>query len=183
MRERGKDVNSMCDVKKRLSVGGGSIDGTDAPVDLQQQQHQLHQTTQSLLMASSMLVGSGSLNNVNVGGKSNQNNSTENDLMDTHGHYSSSNIFGSNDSMNSQFSNLNCGSTTANHHSSYGQQIMAMPNMNAMHINVHELIMELHELREQLKEVTADRDRLVCEVSNLRLELDMVELKRLPEET
>lgn len=37
-------------------------------------------------------------------------------------------------------------------------------------------------LKEKLKEITADRDRLLCEVANLRLELDMAELKRLPEE-
>uniref|UniRef100_A0A182LRG5 Uncharacterized protein n=1 Tax=Anopheles culicifacies TaxID=139723 RepID=A0A182LRG5_9DIPT len=49
------------------------------------------------------------------------------------------------------------------------------------YISPQELEMENHWLREKLKEVTADRDRLLCEVSNLRLELDMAELKRLPE--
>lgn len=37
-------------------------------------------------------------------------------------------------------------------------------------------------LREKMKEITADRDRLLCEVANLRLELDMAELKRIPED-
>lgn len=37
-------------------------------------------------------------------------------------------------------------------------------------------------LKEKLKEITADRDRLLCEVANLQLELDMAQLKRLPEE-
>lgn len=49
-------------------------------------------------------------------------------------------------------------------------------------INVEELIRENIALREKLKEITTDRDRLLCEVANLRLELDMAELKRLPEE-
>uniref|UniRef100_A0A182T334 Uncharacterized protein n=1 Tax=Anopheles maculatus TaxID=74869 RepID=A0A182T334_9DIPT len=49
------------------------------------------------------------------------------------------------------------------------------------YISPQELEMENHWLREKLKEVTADRDRLLCEVANLRLELDMAELKRLPE--
>ncbi|XP_055382294.1 uncharacterized protein LOC129612625 isoform X2 [Condylostylus longicornis] len=48
-------------------------------------------------------------------------------------------------------------------------------------INIDELILENYALREKLKEITNDRDRLLCEVSNLRLELDMQELKRLPE--
>lgn len=37
-------------------------------------------------------------------------------------------------------------------------------------------------LREKLKEITSDRDKLLCEVANLRFELDMAELKRLPED-
>lgn len=49
-------------------------------------------------------------------------------------------------------------------------------------VNVDELMREIFALREKLKEVTSDRDRLLCEVANLRLELDMAELKRLPEE-
>lgn len=46
----------------------------------------------------------------------------------------------------------------------------------------NETAMELVWLREKLKEITSDRDRLLCEVANLRLELDMGELKRLPED-
>lgn len=41
---------------------------------------------------------------------------------------------------------------------------------------------ENYWLRQKMKEITADRDRLLCEVANLRLELDMSELKRLPED-
>ncbi|XP_035789419.1 uncharacterized protein LOC118465354 isoform X3 [Anopheles albimanus] len=48
-------------------------------------------------------------------------------------------------------------------------------------VSAQELAMENHWLREKLKEITSDRDRLLCEVANLRLELDMAELKRLPE--
>lgn len=49
-------------------------------------------------------------------------------------------------------------------------------------LSAQDLAMENHWLREKLKEVTSDRDRLLCEVANLRLELDMAELKRLPED-
>uniref|UniRef100_A0A182NPM4 Uncharacterized protein n=1 Tax=Anopheles dirus TaxID=7168 RepID=A0A182NPM4_9DIPT len=56
-----------------------------------------------------------------------------------------------------------------------------LPAGSGEYISVPELEMENHWLREKLKEVTADRDRLLCEVANLRLELDMAELKRLPE--
>ncbi|XP_065089479.1 uncharacterized protein LOC135710742 [Ochlerotatus camptorhynchus] len=49
-------------------------------------------------------------------------------------------------------------------------------------ISAQDLAMENLWLREKLKEVTSDRDRLLCEVANLRLELDMAELKRLPED-
>lgn len=45
-----------------------------------------------------------------------------------------------------------------------------------------DILSENYWLREKLKEIQSDRDRLVCEVANLRLELDMGELKRLPEE-
>lgn len=48
--------------------------------------------------------------------------------------------------------------------------------------NAEDMALEMFWLRDKLKEVTADRDRLICEVANLRLELDMAELKRLPEE-
>lgn len=41
---------------------------------------------------------------------------------------------------------------------------------------------ENYWLREKMKEIATDRDRLLCEVANLRLELDMAELKRLPED-
>ncbi|XP_058460093.1 uncharacterized protein LOC131435865 [Malaya genurostris] len=50
------------------------------------------------------------------------------------------------------------------------------------YISPQELARENHWLREKLKEITSDRDRLLCEVANLRLELDMAELKRLPED-
>lgn len=45
-----------------------------------------------------------------------------------------------------------------------------------------DILSENYWLREKLKEIQSDRDRLVCEVANLRLELDMGELKRLPDE-
>lgn len=47
---------------------------------------------------------------------------------------------------------------------------------------VEEMVSENNWLRQKMKEITADRDRLLCEVANLRLELDMAELKRLPED-
>lgn len=51
-----------------------------------------------------------------------------------------------------------------------------------MSVSSQELARENNWLREKLKEITTDRDRLLCEVANLRLELDMAELKRLPED-
>lgn len=48
--------------------------------------------------------------------------------------------------------------------------------------NLEDMAQENYWLREKLKEMTSDRDRLLCEVANLRLELDMMELKRLPDE-
>lgn len=48
--------------------------------------------------------------------------------------------------------------------------------------NMEEMAKENYWLREKLKEMTSDRDRLLCEVANLRLELDMMELKRLPDD-
>lgn len=47
---------------------------------------------------------------------------------------------------------------------------------------IDEIATENFWLREKMKEISADRDRLLCEVANLRLELDMAELKRLPED-
>lgn len=46
----------------------------------------------------------------------------------------------------------------------------------------NDILSENYWLREKLKEIQSDRDRLLCEVANLRLELDMGELKRLPED-
>lgn len=54
-------------------------------------------------------------------------------------------------------------------------------NTNA-NILIDEIASENYWLREKVKEINADRDRLLCEVANLRLELDMAELKRLPED-
>lgn len=45
----------------------------------------------------------------------------------------------------------------------------------------NDILSENYWLREKLQEIQSDRDRLMCEVANLRLELDMGELKRLPE--
>lgn len=47
---------------------------------------------------------------------------------------------------------------------------------------LEDMASENYWLRQKMKEITADRDRLLCEVANLRLELDMSELKRLPED-
>lgn len=210
----------MCDTKKQLSIdttGGEAAHGIcDSASDtislssdicsdkidkailqqsLEQQQLQneqkLQQTTQSLMMASAMLVGSSSnIVGVNNNSSSNlnlNNNNNDGDTLNSQhqGHYSSSNIFGSTDSMNAPvMTSLNQPtSTTLSHNrSAMGQIVNSPSNYKLMHINVHELLMENQALREKLKEVTVDRDRLLCEVSNLRLELDMFELKRLPEE-
>lgn len=56
----------------------------------------------------------------------------------------------------------------------------AQPAQPQMKINVEDLLRENSLLHAKLKEVSIERDRLLCEVSNLRLELDMFELKRLP---
>lgn len=55
-------------------------------------------------------------------------------------------------------------------------------NNNANPMMIDEIASENYWLREKMKEINADRDRLLCEVANLRLELDMAELKRLPED-
>lgn len=50
------------------------------------------------------------------------------------------------------------------------------------HQTMDNIAAENYWLREKLKEVTSDRDRLLCEVANLKLELDIGELKRLPDD-
>uniref|UniRef100_A0A182WF23 Uncharacterized protein n=1 Tax=Anopheles minimus TaxID=112268 RepID=A0A182WF23_9DIPT len=65
-------------------------------------------------------------------------------------------------------------------HSTMHSEVQPAPP-GGEYISPQELEMENNWLREKLKEITADRDRLLCEVANLRLELDMAELKRLPE--
>lgn len=55
-------------------------------------------------------------------------------------------------------------------------------NNPTTHLVIDEISTENYWLREKMKEISADRDRLLCEVANLRLELDMAELKRLPED-
>lgn len=59
---------------------------------------------------------------------------------------------------------------------------MMSPTPTAADHLMEDLAKENYWLREQLKEMTSDRDRLLCEVANLRLELDMMELKRLPDD-
>lgn len=44
------------------------------------------------------------------------------------------------------------------------------------------LAQENQWLKSQLAEISQQRDALLCEVEKLRLELDMAELKRLPED-
>lgn len=46
----------------------------------------------------------------------------------------------------------------------------------------NDIMSENYWLREKLREIQSDRDRLLCEVANLRLELDMGELIRMPED-
>lgn len=46
----------------------------------------------------------------------------------------------------------------------------------------NDVMSENYWLREKLREIQSDRDRLLCEVANLRLELDMGELIRMPED-
>lgn len=48
--------------------------------------------------------------------------------------------------------------------------------------NMEEMATDNYYLREKLKELTTDRDRLLCEVANLRLELDMETLRRIPDD-
>lgn len=110
----------------------------------QAHQQQLHQTTQSLLMASSLMTG------VDGGGK------------DLHSETVLSNV------------------------SSLPGCVLGFKEpmgINTIKINIEELLRENFALREQIKKIITDRDRLLCEVSNLRLELDMSELKRFPEES
>jgi len=59
---------------------------------------------------------------------------------------------------------------------------IGMPHQHTIQIpyNVDELLRENNALHAKIKELSLERDRLLCEVSNLRLELDMSELKRLP---
>ena len=61
------------------------------------------------------------------------------------------------------------------------EQMLSITNSN--------LQSENHWFKEKLKEISTERDklkierdRLMCEVANLRLEIDMAELKRLPED-
>lgn len=61
------------------------------------------------------------------------------------------------------------------------EQMLSITNSN--------LQSENHWFKEKLKEIAIERDqlkierdRLMCEVANLRLEIDMAELKRLPDE-
>lgn len=56
----------------------------------------------------------------------------------------------------------------------------SQPQPTQMGFSVEDLLRENSLLHAKLKEVSIERDRLLCEVSNLRLELDMFELKRLP---
>lgn len=67
--------------------------------------------------------------------------------------------------------------TTSNNNNNNNNNINTNPNQL-----IEEIANENYWLREKMKEINADRDRLLCEVANLRLELDMAELKRLPED-
>lgn len=64
-----------------------------------------------------------------------------------------------------------------------GGTMIGIPPSILIPMTPEDLSRENFWLREKLKEVSTDRDRLLCEVANLRLELDMAELKRLPEDS
>lgn len=59
-------------------------------------------------------------------------------------------------------------------------------DLNALLVQKEMYIREQHEqiirLKRELDGVASERDLLLCEVSNLRFELEMVELKRLQDE-
>lgn len=66
------------------------------------------------------------------------------------------------------------------------QQMQINQNLNnpviEMDISKINLAQENQWLKSQLAEISQQRDALLCEVEKLRLELDMAELKRLPED-
>lgn len=84
-----------------------------------------------------------------------------------------------------------CDSDNSNNISSSSQQLL-FQGTNPQHESVassieapgclDDIATENFWLREKLKEITSERDRLIREVANLQLELDMGELKRLPED-
>ncbi|XP_036325918.1 uncharacterized protein LOC118738962 [Rhagoletis pomonella] len=146
---------------------------------------QLHQTTQSLAIASSMMAGFGYdpsnsniVGGINGGGSNSAGAVGTNCITGTNSilRYNDLNIFGSSESVG-VMATVTPTATTP----SLAPQIAAA--VNTVKINVEELLRENRALREKLKEVTAHRDHLICEVSNLRLELDMSELKQLPEQS
>ncbi|XP_017482222.1 PREDICTED: uncharacterized protein LOC108371227 [Rhagoletis zephyria] len=147
---------------------------------------QLHQTTQSLAIASSIMAGFGYdpsnssniVGGINGGGSNSAGAVGTNSITGTNSilRYNDLNIFGSSESVG-VMATVTPTATTP----SLAPQIAAA--VNTVKINVEELLRENRALREKLKEVTAHRDHLLCEVSNLRLELDMSELKQLPEQS
>lgn len=84
-----------------------------------------------------------------------------------------------------------CDSENSNDISALSQQLL-LQGTNLQHESVassieapgrlEDIAAENFWLREKLKEITNERDRLIREVANLQLELDMGELKRLPED-
>ncbi|XP_054734716.1 uncharacterized protein LOC129242178 [Anastrepha obliqua] len=167
------DSAEPCDLitahnQSQLAQDAISLCSSEASFD-----QQLHQTTQSLAIASSMMAGFGYDPNsvANNGGSIGAGavGSGSNSIV----RYNNLNIFGSNESVGVM-------ATPTVTTPSLAPQIAAA--VNTVKINVEELLRENRALREKLKEVTADRDHLLCEVSNLRLELDMSELKQLPEQ-
>lgn len=143
---------------------------------------QLHQTTQSLAIASSIMAGfgydprnsdvvGGIIGGDGAGAVNTSNISGNNSIV----RYNDLNIFGSSESVGVMAAVTPTVTTP-----SLAPQIAAA--VNTVKINVEELLRENRALREKLKEVTADRDHLLCKVSNLRLELDMTALKQLPEQ-
>lgn len=83
-----------------------------------------------------------------------------------------------------------CDSENSNNISSLSQQLLFQgtdPQHESVASSIEapgclDIAAENFWLREKLKEITNERDRLIREVANLQLELDMGELKRLPED-
>lgn len=95
---------------------------------------------------------------------------------------SSKSTLSANVSLNDNDNDNNTSNANANVNANTTENENDNNNDNDNGNNVDEILRENQLLRLQLQELTIDRDRLLCEVSNLRLQLDMIELKRLQNE-